>query len=146
MIKNWVVTLCLLSISLSACSEDLPDSDNQVASSKHGTTVEHSLNLDMLDHDEDTRQIVVKKGEKVKLVISSQRQKKIHLHGYDIEKSVPSDGEITIEFEANATGRFQITSHAPGNKSNKHSSHGTGHSEDHDHDVEEILAFLEVRP
>ena len=80
----------------------------------------------------------------------SQQQKKIHLHGYDIEKTVPSNGQVAIEFGANATGRFQITSHAVDNESDEHSSHGSGDSKDHDHDDgqdnEEMLAILEVRP
>ena len=148
--KIWLMILCLLSISLVACSEGSLDPDNQATSSKHGKTLEHFLDLGILIHNEETRQIVVQKGDKVKLVISSQQQKKIHLHGYDIEKSIPSNGEVSIEFEADATGRFQITSHAPLNKSDEHSSHGAGHSKEHDHDDEsdneEILAILEVRP
>ena len=143
--KIWLMILCLLSISLVACFEGSLDPDNQADLSN-----EHFLDLDMLIPNEETRQIVVQKGDKVKLVISSQKQKKIHLLGYDIEKSIPSNGEVSIEFEADATGRFQITSHAPLSKSDEHSSHGAGHSEEHDHDDdndnEEILAILEVRP
>ena len=109
--KIWVMFLCVVCISLIACSEELADPDNKAASSKSEQTVEHSLDLDMLNSDEETKQIVVQKGDKVKLVISSLSPRKIHLHGYDIERTVPSNEEIYIEFEANATGRFQITSH-----------------------------------
>ena len=57
----------------------------------------------------------------------------LHLHGYDIEKTVLKGKTATMKIEANLTGRFPITSHGFGKK--KGHSHGKG-----------ALLYLEVHP
>ena len=103
--KIGVLIVSVMCVSLFACSEASPN-ETEIEN-----VINHSLDLNKIKSSEETETIVVKKGDKVSLVISSRVPKRIHLHGYDIEKSVPSNGEIYMEFEANATGRFQITSH-----------------------------------
>jgi len=73
--------------------------------------------------------IRVRQGDDVTLRWTSDRALTIHLHGYDIEKQVPSAGEPTImRFTARATGRFPIEVHG--------ASHGP----------EKVLGYLEVHP
>ncbi len=68
-------------------------------------------------------------GDKVRLVWTTDAITTIHLHGYDIEKSLSPDAPTVMSFDAFATGRFPVTSHGD----------GTSHHE-------EALLYLEVRP
>ena len=67
--------------------------------------------------------VTVQKGDDVRLVFSSDRTLKLHLHGYDVETTVAEVGESTLEFQAIATGRFAVTSHPT---ENHHGTHSTG--------------------
>jgi len=70
----------------------------------------------------------VTKGDKVVLRWKSDRQIALHLHGYDIETTVPAQGTTTMSFTASLPGRFPVSEHA----------HGPGHHR--------AVLYLEVRP
>lgn len=59
------------------------------------------------------RVIRVKQGDEVTLRWSSDRLVALHLHGYDIERTVQPGGTAEMKFSARATGRFSITRGAP---------------------------------
>jgi hypothetical protein len=80
----------------------------------------------------DMRLIRVKQGDAVKLRISADRRTILHLHGYDIEKTVDPGAVTELTFTARATGRFTIEPHI-GNQAGGH-SHG------------EALVTIEVFP
>jgi plastocyanin len=52
-----------------------------------------------------------KNGDTVVIVVSSDAPDDIHLHGYDIEKSVEPGKPATFKFKANLEGKFEIESH-----------------------------------
>jgi hypothetical protein len=79
------------------------------------------INSGELAGDEDIFRI--KKNENVSLNFSSDADIKVHLHGYDIEKTVYSGNDQTMEFKANATGRFVITSHGIEAENREHGAH-----------------------
>ena len=60
------------------------------------------------------RVIRVQQGDEVTLRWTTDRQITVHLHGYDIERSLRPGAPITMQFRARATGRFPITVHGPG--------------------------------
>jgi hypothetical protein len=63
----------------------------------------------------DTMQLMrVHQGDAVKLRWTSDRPLVLHLHGYDLEQRVATDGVAELTFTASATGRFPIEIHAPG--------------------------------
>jgi hypothetical protein len=63
----------------------------------------------------DTMQLMrVHQGDAVKLRSTSDRPLVLHLHGYDLEQRVATDGVAELKFTASATGRFPIEIHAPG--------------------------------
>ena len=70
----------------------------------------------------------VTKGEKVVLRWKSDRPIALHLHGYDMEASVPAQGTTSMSFIASIAGRFPISEH----------SHGPGHHR--------AVLYLEVLP
>jgi hypothetical protein len=73
-----------------------------------------------------TRIIRVKQNDSVKLQWSADRRTVVHLHGYDIERTVTPGPVTEMTFSASMTGRFPIE------------VHGQGH--------ENTLAYIEVMP
>jgi FtsP/CotA-like multicopper oxidase with cupredoxin domain len=55
--------------------------------------------------------IKVKKGDHVRIVVSSDAKDDVHLHGYDIEKPVEPGQPAQFNFTANIEGIFEIESH-----------------------------------
>jgi len=72
---------------------------------------------------QNMRLIRVKQGDVVKLQWSADRRTAIHLHGYDIEKTVEPGVVTDLTFAARATGRFTISPHVGRAPSGGH-SHG----------------------
>jgi len=86
----------------------------------------------------DQRVIRVQQGDDVTLRWTTNHELKVHLHGYDIEKTLKPGETATMTFQARAAGRFPITVHstdagpagaAPGREAK-----------------EAILGYLEVHP
>ena len=53
------------------------------------------------------KRATVKKGDSVNLVIHSDVEDEIHLHGYNFSADVAAGGTATIHFVANVPGRFE---------------------------------------
>jgi plastocyanin len=69
-------------------------------------------------------EITVTEGDRVVLQITTDSPHEIHLHGYGIEREVAPGEPARLSFEADLTGRFEIE----------------------DHETEEELGTLVVRP
>jgi len=50
-------------------------------------------------------------GSQVQLLVSSDVDDEVHVHGYDIEKEVAAGQSVTIDFTANQTGVFEVETH-----------------------------------
>ncbi len=94
----------------------------------------------------------VTQGDRVILLCTSDKPVQIHLHGYDIEKSIAPGTTVRIEFDAHATGRFPMTLHGqqPARAESEDHDHGQEHQHETDqpeqnHD-EKPLFYLEVYP
>lgn len=83
---------------------------------------------------ENQRVIRVQQGDEVTLRWTTDKALTIHLHGYDIEKTLSPNAPTTMQFSAKATGRFAIEIH---HGSDKHGS---------DPDEEVTIGYLEVHP
>jgi hypothetical protein len=57
------------------------------------------------------RSIRVTKNDSVRLVVSSDAEDLVHLHGYDIEKKVAPGKPAQFQFKADIEGVFEIESH-----------------------------------
>ena len=68
------------------------------------------------------RLVRVKQGDTVKLRWTSDRPIALHLHGYDIERTVEPGTVSEMAFVARATGRFSVEEHKPDAKGGH--SHG----------------------
>lgn len=60
--------------------------------------------------------IEVQKGDRVRVVVSSDRADDIHLHGYDIERTVAPDKPATFNLRASIEGIFELESHEAGHE------------------------------
>jgi FtsP/CotA-like multicopper oxidase with cupredoxin domain len=59
----------------------------------------------------DVKSIEVAKGDTVRIVVSSDVEDEIHLHGYDIEKEAAPGTPARFEFKADVEGAFELESH-----------------------------------
>ncbi len=57
------------------------------------------------------RTIKVKKGERVRIVVSADVPDQFHLHGYDIEKEAKPGAPARFAFTAELEGVFELESH-----------------------------------
>ena len=80
--------------------------------------------------------IRVKQGDEVRLNLMADKTTEVHLHGYDIEKTVSPGGVAVMAFRARVAGRFPVTLHGSHSHGRKKSG---GHSE-------KVLFYLEVHP
>ncbi|HEY7241721.1 MAG TPA: hypothetical protein VH600_21285 [Burkholderiales bacterium] len=58
----------------------------------------------------------VKKGDKVELRWTSDRRIALHLHGYDIERTVTPEAPAVMSFQARIAGRFPVSEHGQGSR------------------------------
>lgn len=56
--------------------------------------------------------ITVKKGDSVRIVVTSDAPGELHLHGFDIEKEAGPGKPARFDFKANIEGEFVLESHA----------------------------------
>lgn len=78
----------------------------------------------------------VKQGDEVRLNLMADRKTEVHLHGYDIEKTVSPGKVAVMGFRAKVAGRFPVT---------EHGSHSHGKKKSGAHS-EKVLFYLEVHP
>jgi len=58
--------------------------------------------------------ITVKKGDEVHFTVQSDSAQEIHVHGYDVHKTVPKNGSVSFSFPAKIDGGFVIELEKPG--------------------------------
>jgi hypothetical protein len=62
--------------------------------------------------DGDVKDIKVAKNDIVRIVVTSDVDDEIHLHGYDIEREAGPGKPARFKFKANLEGAFELESHA----------------------------------
>jgi hypothetical protein len=98
-----------------------------------GAELTFALKIDSGHVPRNMRRIRVKQGDLVKLLWSTDRPMRLHLHGYDIEKEVVPGTVTEMTFNARATGRFTVSPHL-------------GKEPDGGHAHGEALVTIEVHP
>jgi hypothetical protein len=58
--------------------------------------------------------ISVPRGRQVVLVVTGEPGAEIHLHGYDVLRTIPASGPARIPFRATIPGRFEVELEAEG--------------------------------
>ena len=143
--KFGVMILVIAMFLLGACSNkpslDAINQDNNQHSSTASQLVEYKIELSEGNLVGSKDKITANKGDNVSIIVASDKGINIHLHGYDIEKHIPAHREARIDVNANATGRFIITSHSVNDVDESVSAH----EEDEAHE-EHVLVTLEIYP
>lgn len=60
------------------------------------------------------QRVEVQRGQVVRLVVTSDRRDRVHVHGYDIEKRVTPSQPAVITFTADEVGVFEVETHESG--------------------------------
>ena len=95
----WPLLALAVALALAACGGGDPEA------LQFGLTInERQLAI-------DEGELVVKQGDEITFVLDTDEGSAVHLHGYDIERDLVMHEPATMEFTANATGRFSITFH-----------------------------------
>ena len=126
MMKFVAVAFVAMIFLIVGCGENKSheDSHNQSESDK----AEFEINISNGSLVDGQERLVVTKDQNVRLIINSDQDLVIHLHGYDIEKTINANQDNYLEFHAHATGRFLVNTHAlseGGKNGHDHSSHET---------------------
>jgi plastocyanin len=58
-----------------------------------------------------THRVKVAVGSSVRILVSSDVDDEVHVHGYDIEREISAGQSATIEFTADQTGVFEVETH-----------------------------------
>jgi hypothetical protein len=69
-------------------------------------------------------EVEVEVGDHLRLRLTSEEPLQVHIHGYDLQRELAPGKPVTLSFEADLTGRFEIE----------------------DHESEELLGVLLVQP
>lgn len=114
-----MLRVCCLAALVAACTASEP--------------VERVFVLEIANQQvaEDMRVLRVNQGDTVTLKWSSDRSLQLHLHGYDIEKTVTAGQVTEFTFKAHASGRFPVNVHE---------------NQARQEPTEYILLYLEVYP
>ncbi len=94
--------------------------------------------------------VQVTQGDQISLLCTADTEVQIHLHGYDIEKTIAPGSTVSLRFDAHATGRFPVTLHGSGAAQAEHDDHSHDHKHEHkesqNDEDETVLFYLEVYP
>jgi plastocyanin len=58
-----------------------------------------------------THRVQVAKGATVRLIVTSDVDDEVHVHGFDIEKELSAGQPTTIDLTADQTGLFEVETH-----------------------------------
>lgn len=141
MMKFVAVAFVAMIFLIVGCGEikSHQNSHNQSESDK----TEFEINISNGSLVDGQERLVVTKDQNVRLIINSGQDLVIHLHGYDIEKTIKANQEDYLEFHAHATGRFLVNTHAlleGGKDGHDHKSHSSTE------ESENLLMTIEVHP
>jgi hypothetical protein len=116
-----LVAVVAIVIALATGGDDGSGQASQTTTTKTSTEEPHETVVNNQDFDRirikggkpvgGVADIKVKKGDHVRIVVSADAHDVIHLHGYDIEKTIEPGQPAQFNFTANIEGIFEIESH-----------------------------------
>jgi hypothetical protein len=66
--------------------------------------------------EKSSRTLKVNRGERVELRWKSDRRMTLHLHGYDLERTIGPQAPAVMAFKADIAGRFPVSEHGHGGR------------------------------
>ena len=103
-------------ITVEGEAADGAPADGHEVNSEHpdgqdGTAAGHEIALQGGEPLEGIARITVKKGDQVRFSVTSDTATEVHVHGFDVTKSVTPDQPATFDFEASFEGIFEVEAH-----------------------------------
>jgi heme/copper-type cytochrome/quinol oxidase subunit 2 len=97
----------------SASSSDAAGSSSSPATTAAKATV---INVSVKDGKviPKAHRVKVKADSSVRIMVTSDVDDEVHVHGYDIEREVSAGQPVSIEFTADQTGVFEVETHETG--------------------------------
>lgn len=59
----------------------------------------------------DVKTLKFKRGERIRFRVTSDVAEEVHVHGYDISRQVPAGGSVTLSFDGDIDGEFEVELH-----------------------------------
>ena len=130
-VSRFAAAIFVAGLALTACASEEPDGASASGSSashsgEHSTdssssptseepteddVVEVSVSVQDGEVDPPTQRVEVEQGQQVRLIVTSDVDDQIHVHGFDVEGELEAGQPTTIEFEADQTGLFEVETH-----------------------------------
>lgn len=92
----------------SSSAEDSPTADDS------DSVVEISVSVQDGKVSPKPRRVKVAKDSQVRLLVTSDVDDEIHVHGYDVEETLEAGRTTTVEFVAKDAGVFEVETHESG--------------------------------
>ncbi len=73
--------------------------------------VEVSVSVQDGEVDPPTQRVEVEQGQQMRLIVTSDVDDQIHVHGFDVEAELQAGQPATVEFVADQTGLFEVETH-----------------------------------
>ena len=113
--RRWLISFAVALLLVSGCAGG--SATATPAASSTSTATGHATSADIVVSIKDgkvspkTHRVKVAVGSSVRILVSSDVDDEVHVHGYDIEREVPAGQSVTIEFTADQTGVFEVETH-----------------------------------
>jgi heme/copper-type cytochrome/quinol oxidase subunit 2 len=110
-----LATICLLVVSGCAggSPSSLPGTSSPAGSSSSSAAKATEIVVSVKDGKVSPKahRVRAAEGSRVQILVSSDVDDEVHVHGYDIEREVSAGQSTTIVFTANQTGVFEVETH-----------------------------------
>jgi len=60
------------------------------------------------------RDLTFTQGDRVRFRVRTDAPEEVHVHGYDVERAVPAGETVTVAFDADVVGIFEVELHGSG--------------------------------
>jgi plastocyanin len=118
MLRATAAALVALALLITTGCAASSGSASETASGEPSSTDADALEIVVSVKDKKvapkTHREKVAKGSQVRLVVTSDVDDEVHVHGYDIEKELSAGQPTTLEFTADQTGLFEVETHESG--------------------------------
>lgn len=115
--KAAIPVIAVLAIGLSGCGND-EDVSTGNSDQSTGAPPAPDVTLDIAVADGEVspapQRVDVARGDRVRILITSDQADEVHLHGYDVSAEIGPDHDEVLEFTADEAGLFDVETHDSG--------------------------------
>jgi hypothetical protein len=102
------------SASASTTSSASPSASASATTSTASNAVEIAVSVNDGKVSPKTHREKIPQNSHVRLIVTSDVDDEVHVHGFDVEKELSAGQPTTLEFTADQTGLFEVETHESG--------------------------------